>query len=110
MARSSKTWTLSAVATDETGETDWLEGSPDERGDVVFSIDVTGTITITFYATVDGTFVSTILAYPVNSTTGATTATADGLYWVDSSGLRVKAKVTTAGGGSAVVKAGFCGS
>lgn len=109
MNKLAKTYTLSAVTTGDTGETPWLEGHPNDAGIVVFQLVDGGSWngTITFYATVDGSTPIAILATPVGSTTGATTATAAGIYRIDAAGVRVRAKATTVAAGSMIVHTGY---
>lgn len=103
MHLNNKTWTLTAIATDATGETNLVEGSPDNQGWVVFSIKVTGTITIGFFSAIDPAVPIAALGMPVGASVGVLTTTTDGIFRVESTGCKVKAKVTAVAGGNAVV-------
>ena len=108
---SNKVYTLSAVAADSTGETQWYEGHRNDAGIVVFQLVDAGSWngTITFQATVDNNVsnVRPILATEVGSSTPGTTATAPGIYRIDAAGLKVRAKATTVTGGAMTVTTGY---
>ena len=97
------------VLTVQDDATDGVQVSGSTTGIVGFQITGTWTGTITFQGTVDGTNWVSVLAVPSDSTSAATTATANGIYRVDAGGFEfVRAKLTTLGsGGPLTIRAGI---
>lgn len=110
MGLTKKVFTLSAVAADETGETDWISPAPGESQIVAFEVADGGSWsgTLTFQCTVSETVVDSVLSLPADSSTASATQTAAGaIYLVDCSGGRkCRAKATTVGAGSVVIRVG----
>lgn len=70
-------------------------------GFVAFQITGTWTGTITFEGTVDGATWVTISVTPSNSSTTATSATANGVWWIENTGYQgFRARFSTASSGT----------
>jgi hypothetical protein len=97
--------TTSGTTCSATGVTCLIVSLAQDKGGAGVSISGTWTGTITFEGTVDGgTSWSAINAYPLNSGTAVTTATANGQWQVNVTGLTgVRARASATMTGSALV-------
>ena len=82
---------------DTVNDTAGTTGSSDDlASQMVYQLSGTWSGVVTFQCTLNGTDWVSVLAYPSTSTTGATTATANGIYRVDFSGYwKTQVKFTT---------------
>lgn len=81
------------------------------NGSVGIQITGTWTGTITFEGSVDGRTFQAITMFPTNSTTGASTTTANGVWSTSVGGLTIfRARMSTYGTGSAVLSLGLAAS
>src|SRR4030042_1009832 len=88
------------AATGTAGKTD---GSEHAASQVFYQLSGTWVGTITFQASLDGTNWQSILAYPTTSTTGAVTATSNGIYRIDASGVITRCYCSAFTSGTIVV-------
>jgi hypothetical protein len=78
---------ISGTLTANGGTVSLGDGSQSLASQIAVQLTGTFTATVQFEGTVDGTNYVAMLASPVGSTTGATTAAAAGLWRLDTSGL-----------------------
>ena len=105
MALNTPAQTLDNTDNTANATTKIVRASDTYSGLVTFQVvGMAGATVLTAQGTIDGTNYVTVGVVPLNSTTMATTITADGIFRSDASGLtNFRVAVTTAGTGSSVI-------